>query len=451
MPVIHYLLITFTPFYFIHYPDPQIGRNIYTIPYCSLAVYQISQLVPAPAFIIVPGDMANNETNQNLLLSQWHICDSIFDQLSIPKYYMPGNHDIGYATDTGWTIAKLMLYRNFWGADYYPFEYDSCLFINLNATLLDTYSGHQCYSYSLQQDSLLRNTLNSAPPGRYKHIFLAFHFPLYVASPYETNSPNNVDRPRRDTLLSYLTAYRITAVFTGHLHSNLMNFFGSSLLQTGPGTCETNINVCGYRPVKVFKNGIETYTIYLNVPVDSVPMMQIVTASVNPETTTTGYPVNFNCIVDSINFPQWKGLTYVWRFGNGQTAHQPNTVYAYPDTGHYNVSFTAYKNPDLCALYYFKVAVLSQQAISKEHTTIIKKFFVSPIITDKKLFFKTTNRAELLIDIYNAQGQCVIHRKINCPNEGTYCIDLKNESPGVYFGIATVQSQTFRTKFILIK
>lgn len=356
--MLYIILFNFTPFYFIHYSDPQIGRNIYTVPHCSMAVHQIMAMEPQPAFIIVTGDMAEDPANQSNLLNQWRICDSLFDFLSISKYFTPGNRDIGYANDQYWTPARLELYRNFWGMDYYSVVYDSCIFINLNSTLLDTYSGHSCYPYSLQQDSFLRTTLLSASNSAY-HIFLFHHFPLYLSSPTEPNSSNNVDRPRRDTLLKYLINYNIYGVFTGHLHYNLLNFYGPAMLMTALSTSETNINSCGYRVVKVYKNGIETFVIYLTAPMSSVSMIPIVQAQIQSETLYVNTPFSFSCVVDTINYPQWQGAIRRWIFRVGDTLYNSSGTFSYPDTGHYQILCQVYKSPHYSALYRFPVCVFS--------------------------------------------------------------------------------------------
>lgn len=364
-----FFLVSFTDFYFIHYADPQIGRNAYAYPYCTLAVHQINRLRPAPRFLLVAGDMADDPTNPATVMSQWQTCDSLFDLLPMSKYYVPGNNDLGYADEACWTPAQLALYRSFWGPDYFSLDRDSCHIIGLNSTLLDTYAGHACYSSSLEQDSFLRSDLAGLTPGQCRHVFLFFHFPLYLSSPTEGNTANNVDRPRRDTILNYLIKHRLTAVATGHLHYDLMNFYGPALLQSGLATCETNIGACGYRPVKVFRNGIETFTIFLNAPQDTIPLVQIVRPSVQPETAQAGNPVNFTCAVDSLNFPDWRGLTYRWQFGDGQTSSAPNTVHAYADTGHYQVVFSAYKSPRLASQYYFTVVVATDQVIVENQPT----------------------------------------------------------------------------------
>ncbi len=211
-------ILSFDPFYFIHYSDPQIGMSAAAQPNLATAVNQIDAMLPPAHFIIVAGDMGHNVENQVLVLEQWQICDSLFDLLSMPKYYIPGNHDVGYEDEACWTPDMLQFYRDFWGPDYYSFDTDSCHFIALNSTLLDTYNPHPCYSYSLEQDSFIRWDLQNIQSQEYKHLFFFFHFPLYILSPNDTNSHFVVDRPRRDTLLQYLIEENFTAVFTGHLH-----------------------------------------------------------------------------------------------------------------------------------------------------------------------------------------------------------------------------------------
>jgi hypothetical protein len=443
-------LLTFNPFYFIHYSDPQIGRNAYTVPYCSLAIAQISAMSPLPRFVIVCGDMANNPENQTLVQQQWHTCDSLFDLLpvSVGKYYAPGNNDVGYEDEGCWTPGQLLLYRGFWGPDYYSFDNnsaDSCHFIALNSTLLDTYSGHACYDpYSLEQDSFLRADLATVAGSlqKYKHLFFFHHFPLYVSSPGEGNSHSSVDRPRRDTLLLDLVDYDFSAVFAGHLHGDLQFLYGPSLLQTGLATCETNIGLCGYRVVKVFSNGIETFTVWLQSPLDTVPMVNIVSASVDPETLQAGETAYFNCLVDSFNFPDWRSLSYAWDFGDSSASGQANTTHIYADTGHYRVVFRAYNNPRLCAQYKFDIVVRSTQIAENEAQTAVRdlnsviRIYSSSIIRpNSHLSFELHSSVHSLSAVlYSADGRCVTDLEPFGSNKCVQNLSMPaGLAPGIYF------------------
>lgn len=441
-----FVLFSFTPFYFVHYSDPQIGRNVYAIPNCSLAVYQIGNLSPPPGFIIVCGDMAEDPTDTNTLKTQWRICDSLFDILTIPKYFTPGNRDVGYASQSCWTPAQLSLYRRVWGSDYYSFDYDSCHFIGLNSTLLDTYSGHPCYPFSLEQDSFLRTDLATITPQRYLHNFIFFHFPLYVSYATEPNSNNNVDRPRRDTILNALVNKNFTAVFTGHLHYELMNFYNYTLLQSGPSTSETNINQCGYRLVKVFRNGIETFAVWLNAPLTNVSMAQIVTPAISTETTYVNTPVGFSCIVDSVNFPQWTGLSYLWRFGDSQTSNQPNTSHSYQNPGEYLVNFTAYKTPSLCAVYRFRILVLTYQTIKEDNDKQGNRLHLPTIIENSLKFQFLSDAGKIEFSLYSADG-----REVFCKTQPQEFAIPDYLPAGIYFFRLYLQDSVKYGKFIKIR
>lgn len=443
-------VVSFDPFYFIHYSDPQIGRNVAAQPNLEIAVSQISDMQPPPHFIVIAGDMGNNPGNLSLVLEQWEICDSLFDLLAMPKYYIPGNNDIGYEDEGCWTPAMLQFYCDFWGPDYYSFDADSCHFLALNSTLLDTYSPHACYPYSLEQDSFINWDLQSLTGQEYKHLFFLFHFPLYLISPNDPNGHTSVDQPRRDTILQYLMDYNVTSVFTGHWHFDYMNFYWPSLLQTGIATCKTSPPV-GYRVVKVFDNGIETFTIYLPDPIDSLPLVNIVTAAVDHDTVEVNVPVFFTCVVDSVNFPNWSDLSYKWKFGDGDSSMTANTSHVYSDTGHYQVAFTAYELHDKCALYRFNMVV--------EEGTYIREDTVRDRSIDYMRVYAYQNGVELnivesgnvVLDLYQGDGRRlkrVIDRYLQ---KGIYRIELESDLPsGVYFFRLSARGKPSVYKYVCV-
>ncbi|UCG30176.1 MAG: metallophosphoesterase [candidate division WOR-3 bacterium] len=443
--------LSFSPFYFIHYSDPQIGRNVAALPNVAMAVNQIDAMVPSPHFVIVAGDMGNNPGSQALVLAQWMTCDSLFGLLPMPKYYVPGNNDIGYENEICWTPAMLQFYRNFWGADYYSFDADSCHYVALNSTLLDTYDPHACYPYSLEQDSFMRWDLQSIQQQDHKHLFLFFHFPLYVFSPLDPNLQAIVDRPRRDTVLQYLIDYDFTAVFTGHWHQDYTNFYWPSLLQTGIATCNTDPPV-GYRIVKVFENGIETFTVYLPNPLDSVPLVKIIAAAVNPETVEVNLPVSFTCIVDSFNFPDWVNVSFNWQFGDGDSSTVANTSHVYSDTGHYRVVLAVYELHDKCAIYKFDVIVEEASQLYEE--------IVQDIHNDDLYFHASQNAVELrvaesgyvILDLYQADGRLLGRIVERYLERGLHRLELDPTIPsGVYFLRLSTPRRCLVRKYVFIQ
>ncbi len=182
-------------------------------------------------------------------------------------------------------------------------------------------------------------------------------------------------------------------------------------MQTGVATCEATPPV-GYRVVKVFDNGIETFTIYLPDPVDSVPLVNIVTAAVDPDTVGVNVPVSFTCVVDSANFPDWSGLSYKWKFGDGDSFTVPNSSHAYTDTGNYQVVFAAYKLHDKCALYRFNIVVKGGQYVQENTTKDFTSF--SPTVIGGLLSLPQGKKCK----VFDITGRIVMPDKIK---------------PGIYF------------------
>lgn len=442
--------MSFEPFYFIHYSDPQIGRNSSAQPNVETAINQIGAMEPLANFIVLAGDLGNNPENQSAVLNQWQICDSLFSLLPIPKYCAPGNNDVGYEDESCWTPAQLQMYRNFWGPDYYSFDADSCHFIALNSTLLDTYSPHACYPYSLEQDSFLLWDLQNIQYEDYKHLFFFFHFPLYQSSPYDPNGHSVVDRPRRDSILQYLIEYNFTATFTGHWHQDYVNFYWPALLQTGISTCNTGSSN-GYRIVKVFENGIETFRVLLYDPVDTLSLQNIVTAVVNYDTVSTNVPVSFTSYVDSINFPNWINLSYKWQFGDGDSASTANTTHTYSDTGHYEIIFSAHHPHDKCALYKFNIVVFDPQYVQESVQTGITSELFNLHVFSNIIDIHLLKSGPVTLDLYQSDGRLLSNIHRGYLDKGTHRFMLdKNTPSGIYFVRIKIPQGSATRKFVYI-
>ncbi len=79
-----------------------------------------------PEFVLSVGDLIDGYTEDPKVWNdQWDEFDSIINQLSMPFYYVPGNHD---------TSNKLLTeaWRERHGKDYYHFKYKEILFLALN-------------------------------------------------------------------------------------------------------------------------------------------------------------------------------------------------------------------------------------------------------------------------------------------------------------------------------
>ena len=79
-----------------------------------------------PEFVISVGDLINGYTEDPKTWNQeWNEFDSLVNQLDIPFYYVPGNHDLSNKLLTA-------AWRQRHGRDYYYFVYKNVLFLALN-------------------------------------------------------------------------------------------------------------------------------------------------------------------------------------------------------------------------------------------------------------------------------------------------------------------------------
>jgi len=449
----------FVPFYFIHHSDPQIGRSPEGESNLDSAVAQIGRMRPAPSFIMVAGDMADNPVDSAAVHDQWTRCRTCFNRLSMPKFYAPGNNDVGYPSELQNTPRMITWFRNFWGPDYYSFDRDSCHFIVLNSTLLNCFSGHIHYPTSLAQDSFVLRDLQNIEGNRYKNMFFLWHFPPYYSDPLEANATGNVNRPRRDTLLLDLIDHDFTAILTGHTHGDLQNLYGPSLLQTGLATCTGPLTNTGYRIVKVFINGIETWTVYLSSPLDTLPLINIVAVTATPETVQINQAVTFRAVPDTVGYPGWRGLTYRWMFGDGDSARIATTTHAYRDTGHYRIVFTGTKPPGIGSLYYFNIFVRPLNYVAEERTVSLDEFSLHiPSIQKGSITFElnavnaqnVSNDMGVMISVYSISGRQVIGPLNAFP--GKHRVRYSETLPaGLYFFSLTTSTGSVLKKIILLR
>jgi hypothetical protein len=204
--------------------------------------------------------------------------------------------------------------------------------------------------------------------------------------------------------------------------------------------------------VKVFDNGIETFTIYLPAPVDSLPLVNIVNAAVDHDTVEVNVPVAFTCIVDSIDFPAWNNLSFKWKFGDGDSSMSANTSHAFADTGHYQIVFAAYELHDKCALYRFNVVV--EEATFVQENVIVH-------LPDCRLRIRTyQNLIELeiaepgyvMLDLYQADGRFMKRFVDRYLAKGRYQVELDRSVPsGIYFARLTTPNNCLTHKFVHIR
>lgn len=196
----------------------------------------------APAFVLDCGDINTSFPQRPDFLPGNEEIKRLLAELKVPIYHAPGNHDVGnkhqltYQGDPryreGWFVNEdnLAVYRQYFGPDYLSFDYRDCHFVLLN---------NQVFNSGLPTESAqwqwLRRDLEAA---RGKRIFLVMHNPLFWVATDDrgTNNYEVVNEPRRSEILELCRKYRARAVFTGHTHHRISNFYRGTEFLTLPST-----------------------------------------------------------------------------------------------------------------------------------------------------------------------------------------------------------------------
>ncbi len=151
-----------------------------------------------PEFVMSVGDLIEGYTTDTVeLLRQWEEFDGFVDQLEMPFFYLPGNHDI---------TNKVMedLWHKRYGPTYYAFTYRDILFLCVNSE--DQYRGSGRGSISDEQYEWIKETLEAHTDVRWTLLFM--HQPLWV---------QDTD-PLRWAEVEELLRDRPHTVFAGHRH-----------------------------------------------------------------------------------------------------------------------------------------------------------------------------------------------------------------------------------------
>ncbi len=150
-----------------------------------------------PEFVLCVGDLIEGYTEDEAALDRmWDEFDGMADQLQMPFFYLPGNHD-----DTNETMLRKWQQR--FGRTYYHFVYQDVLFLFLNSE--DPPRGHESSNFSPEQLDYFRAVLKQNTGNRWTMIFL--HKPMW-----ETEHPAWLEFEK-------MVADRNYTVFAGHAHA----------------------------------------------------------------------------------------------------------------------------------------------------------------------------------------------------------------------------------------
>ena len=200
-------------------------------------VNEINRL--APEFTVHLGDITHpgpGSVEYDDSARQFH---DVYEGLTCPLHLVPGNHDVGekffpavpggqsaYYIVTDETIAT---YERTFQPHYYSFEHGDCLFIIINAMIVNSGLDSEAAQRQWLEQLLADND------GR--RIFVFSHYPPYLAEPGETEHYDAIDEPGRSWLLQLFQRYRVEAYFAGHVHNYFDNRYGDTRYYVLPSIC----------------------------------------------------------------------------------------------------------------------------------------------------------------------------------------------------------------------
>ena len=150
-----------------------------------------------PEFVMSVGDLIEGYTEDTSVLNrEWAEFDGFIDQLEMPFFYVPGNHDI-----TNDVMEEYYIDR--FGKTFYHFVYKDVLFLCLNSE--DQKRGSGRGTISDDQYDYIERTLAEHEDVRFTFVFL--HQPLWIQND-----------PKRWPDVETLLANREHMVFAGHYH-----------------------------------------------------------------------------------------------------------------------------------------------------------------------------------------------------------------------------------------
>lgn len=181
----------------------------------SQAVQRINML--QPEFVVSVGDLIEGyTTKEEVMEKEWKEFTGYIDQLQMPFFYVPGNHDLtNKELNADWTKR--------FGRKYYHFVYKNTLFLCVNS------EDGKASTVSAEQTEYFKQALADNKDVKWTLVFL--HKPLWTDKDQEKNGFGAFEK---------LLEGRKYTVFCGHVHRyqkfvrNGMNYY--QLATTGGGS-----------------------------------------------------------------------------------------------------------------------------------------------------------------------------------------------------------------------
>jgi hypothetical protein len=157
----------------------------------------------------------------------------VFRQHHNIMHVLPGNHDIGDKPNRMMPAKSIReswiaIHESNFGPSWRSFDQGGMRFVLLNNPILNSGLPHEQAQYVW-----LEETLASAGQQR---IFVFMHYPLFLLSPDEPSTYDNIDEPARSRVMALLQKHNVEAVFAGHVHNIFYHCLGGTEFYVMPAT-----------------------------------------------------------------------------------------------------------------------------------------------------------------------------------------------------------------------
>jgi 3',5'-cyclic AMP phosphodiesterase CpdA len=241
------------PLFWVHASDPQFGMFTGNKDFrqetanWEFVVANVNRL--KPAFLIVTGDLTNQEGNA-AQIAEYKRINKALDP-AIHLYSVAGNHDVGNDP----TPETLTAYRTAHGEDYYSFREGVVYGIVLDSSLFKAPA--KVMDEAAKQERWLESELKKAQASGAMPVVFQ-HIPFFLEKPDEPDQYFNIPMETRLRVLALLKRYGVGYVFAGHLHKNS---FGKDadlqMITNGPSGMPLGPEGSGIRIAELKGNTIE--------------------------------------------------------------------------------------------------------------------------------------------------------------------------------------------------
>lgn len=267
-------------------------------------------------FVIATGDIAEKGRDEELERAK-----EVLDQLNVPYYIIPGNHDTKWCESGGTKFIQL------WRDDKFSFKHNNDLYIGLNSGIPWRGGGGH-----IKPDDLrwLENELSDLDSAT--HVYLAVHHPL------------NDDIDNWFEVTNRLQDVNVKAVLFGHGHTNKMTNFNGIPAVESRSTLSKGKDSWGFTLVKNKKDTLEFYEVEKDTVLKKWGMIDKTKAIDNPIIDSTQF-ISYDTKIDwQIDLESTLSAEPLYHDGYIYTAAYDGIVTCFDTTGAMIWDYDAFGN-----------------------------------------------------------------------------------------------------------